>query len=262
MSNSNKMTDRLNNTNIANLLRQQYEAKQKIKIPPVLIQLPSRGLIYPEHSPLRNGAVEMRHMTAYDEDILSNSTYITTGIVFEKLLESLIVTDGVNIEDIAIADREGLIIAARIHGYGNKYPVSVIDPSTGESINREVDLSKLNFKPFNLIPDENGEFDYTVSLTNDNLKFKFITGDISKKIDPSRAISILMENTITEVNGDRDKNFISEYIKYEMPASSARAFRQYMSSNMPGLDFNVEFEGEDGSTFTAGFQLGPDLFWF
>ena len=257
-----KMTDRLDNSNIVNLVKQNYENKQKLRIPPVLIKLPSNGMIYPESSPLRSGAVEMRYMTAYDEDILSNSTYITAGVVFDKLLESLIVTPGVRVEDISISDREGLIIAARIHGYGNKYPVTVTDPQTKKELQREIDLSKLNFKPFKLVSDENGEFEYIVSQTNDKLKFKFITGELSKKIDPEHTVTGIMENSIMEVNGNRDKNFISDYIKYEMPALAAKEFRRYISENMSGLDFNVEFEGEDGSTFIAGFQLGADLFWF
>ena len=86
--------------------------------------------------------------------------------------------------------------------------------------------------------------------------------DLSKKIDPDHAISQLMENTIMAVNGNRDKNYIAEYIKYEMPAGPAREFRKYMVENLPGLDFNVEFEGEDGSTFKTTFQIGSDLFWF
>ena len=257
-----KMTDRLDNSNIVNLVRQNYENKQKLRIPPVLVKLPSNGLIYPTSSPLREGSVEMRYMTAYDEDILSNSTYITAGVVFDKLLESLIVTPGVHVDDISMSDREGLVIAARIHGYGNKYPVTVIHPKTNKELSREIDLSKLNFKPFKLVPDDMGEFEFNVSQTGDKLKFKFLTGDITKKLDPERAISNLMENTITEVNGNRDLNYISDYIKYEMSAGAGREFRKYMVEHMPGLDFTVEFEGEDGSTFRTGFQLGSDLFWF
>ena len=257
-----KMTDRLDNSNIVNLVRQNYEQTQKLRIPPVLIKLPSNGLIYPESSPLRAGSVEMRYMTAYDEDILSNSTYITAGVVFDKLLESLIVTPGIDVNDIAMSDRDGLVIAARIHGYGSKYPVNITDPKTNNELQREVDLSKLNFKPFTLIPDERGEFDYIIPQTDNRLKFKFVTGDISRKIDPAHAISILMENTIMEVDGNRDKNYISDFIKFELPAIAGREFRKYMIENTPGLDYNVEFEGEDGSTFTAVFLVGTDLFWF
>jgi hypothetical protein len=257
-----KMTDRLDNSNIVNLVRQNYEQKQKLRIPPVLIKLPSNGLIYPESSPLRAGSVEMRYMTAYDEDILSNSTYITAGVVFDKLLESLIVTPGIDVNDIAMSDRDGLVIAARIHGYGSKYPVNITDPKTNKELQREVDLSKLNFKPFTLIPDERGEFDYIIPQTDTRLKFKFVTGDISRKIDPAHAISILMENTIMEVDGNRDKNYIADFIKFELPAIAGREFRKYMIENTPGLDYNVEFEGEDGSTFKAVFLVGTDLFWF
>jgi hypothetical protein len=257
-----KMTDRLDNSNLVNLVRQNYEAKQKLRIPPVLVKLPSNGLIYPESSPLRSGTIEMRHMTAYDEDILTNSTYINAGIVLDKLLESVIVTPGVDVDDISSTDKDGLIIAARIHGYGKDYPVIVKDPKTNKELQRNVDLSKINFKPFNLIADENGEFEYKITLTDDTIKFRFITGKLSKKIDPERAISNLMENTIMEINGNRDKNYISDFVKYEMTAGAGREFRKYLTDNMPGLDFKMQFEGEDGSTFETGFQVGADLFWF
>lgn len=256
-----KVTDRLDSQNLINLARQQYEQKQRTRIPPVIVKLPSGGAVYPKTSPLSAGTVEMRHMTAYDEDILTNSTYITNNIVFDKLLESLIVTPGVDAEDIIPADRDGLIVAARIHGYGKSYPVSVTDPKTGKELNRTVDLSVLQFRTFSLIADDNGEFDYTVD-TKTKLKFKYITSHESKLIDVDRAVSHLMELCITEINGNRDVTFISEFIKYDLSAGDARKFREYLSNNVPGLNYNIEFEGEDGSTFTAGFQLGSDLFWF
>ena len=143
------VSSELRNLDLINAAKQQYEKQQRTKVPPIVVVLPSKGLIYPESSILRQGSVEMRYMTAYDEDILTNATYIKTGVVFDKLLESLVVSPGVNVNDISATHRDGLIISARIHAYGNLYPVTVTDPKTQNSINRDVDLSKLKFKKFN-----------------------------------------------------------------------------------------------------------------
>ena len=86
--------------------------------------------------------------------------------------------------------------------------------------------------------------------------------DASKNIDLDRAISNLLELAIMEINGNRDKNIIAEYIKFDMRALDAKKFRSFISDNLPGLDLNVQFEGEDGGTFDAMFQLNADLFWF
>ena len=65
-----------------------------------------------------------------------------------------------------------------------------------------------------------------------------------------------------EINGNRDKNIIVDYIKFDMRALDAKKFRSYISDNLPVLDLTVQFEGEDGGTFDAMFQLSADLFWF
>lgn len=246
--------------NIIELAKQNYEKQQRHRFTSIVVPIPSNGLIYPSTSPLRTGQVEMRFMTAYDEDILTNSTYIKNGIIFDKLLEALIVTPGVNVDDISPIDREAMIIAARVHGYGKMYPVTVTDPETNKQIDREIDLSALKFREFTLQPDDNGEFEYNADGAK--LKFRFLTIGLSKNIDPDRAVSDLMLASIQEVNGNRDKNAIADYLKFEMRAITAKQFRTYLGEHMPGIDFNVEVEGENGGTFTAGFQIGSDLFWF
>jgi hypothetical protein len=82
-------------SNIIEIAKQRYESKQRSKLPSIIVSLASAGKIYPESSPLRAGQIEMRYMTAYDEDILTNTSYIKNGVVFDKLLESIIVTEGV-----------------------------------------------------------------------------------------------------------------------------------------------------------------------
>jgi hypothetical protein len=225
------MSSVTNNQNIILQAKQNYEKTLKTKVPPILVSLPSKGLVYPKSSPLHAGTIEMRYMTAYDEDILTNKSYIQNGIMFDKLLESLIVTPGVNPADITNFDRDGLIINARINAYGSSYPVIVTDPINNIDLKRTIDLSKLQVKKLELTPNDT-------------------------------AISKLMELSITEINGNRTKNVIAEYIKYEMRAADAKAFRSYFLENIPGINYTTKFEGEDGGTFESNFRIGSDLFWF
>ena len=111
----------------------------EFKLPTEVVELPSKGLIYPEDNPLSSGKVEMKYMTAKEEDILSNQSYIEKGIVIDKLLQSLIVSD-INYNDLIIGDKNAIMVAARILGYGKNYDF-VYD---GEEIS--LDLTTLDNK--------------------------------------------------------------------------------------------------------------------
>ena len=108
----------------------------EFKFPTEEVELPSKGLLYPKDSPLSSGKVEIKYMTAKEEDILTNQNYIQKGIVIDKLIESLVVTK-VNFNDILIGDKDALLIASRILGYGKDYTFTY----AGETIN--VDLTKI-----------------------------------------------------------------------------------------------------------------------
>jgi hypothetical protein len=251
MSNTN--TTRLGNTDIVNIAKQRFEKQQRSKLPSIIVNLPSSGVIYPEKHPLASGQVEMRYMTAYDEDILTNISYLREGVVFEKLLESLVITD-VDINEIADVDREALILNARISSYGAEYPVSVTNTDTGENIKTVVDLKKLQIKPFNLLPDSNGEFEYKTS--NATIKFTYAVSQ-----EKSNTISEFLASYIREVNSNRSKEAIAEFIRYEFLAKDSKEFRKYLIDNAPGIDYNYEFEDGKGGVFTAQFQFGSDFFW-
>ncbi len=148
-----KVTTRLGNQDIVNLAKQRFESQQKSKLPTVIVSLPSGGKIYPESHPLRSGKIDMRYLTAYDEDILTNISYIREGVMFERLLEAIIMTD-VDVADIAAVDKDGLIIHARVLAYGAEYPVVIKDPKTEKELQRVVDLSAVKYLPFELESDE------------------------------------------------------------------------------------------------------------
>ena len=258
-----RVTDRLDNKQIVELAKKQYEQqKQNSKFPANIINLPSQGKVYPETSVLSSGKVEMRHMTAYDEDILSNSSYINEGIIFDKLLEALIVTPNVDINELVAGDKEWLVISARILGYGNDYDVYVTDPKTNESVVATLDLSKLKAKSFDEVADENGCFEYIVNSTNDVIKFKFLSATNAAKIKTDKLTSTFLKMSIYSVNGDSKETSIDEYLKYDFKAIDSRKFRKHVVNIAPGLEYKTTATGEKGDTYDAMFQFNADLFWF
>jgi hypothetical protein len=258
-----KVTDRLDNKQIVELAKKQYETqKQQSKFPANIITLPSQGKVYAETSVLKSGKVEMRHMTAYDEDILSNSSYINEGVMFDKLLEALIITPGVDIDDLVIGDKEWLIISARILGYGNEYAVSVNDAKTDKPISATLDLSKLKSRQFDKDSDSDGYFDYIVASNNDVIKFKYLSATDAKKIDNQSINSTFLKMSIHAVNGNTDVNTIEDYLKYELRAMDSRKLRKYIVESAPGINYETEVVDDKGATLPATFQFKFDLFWF
>ena len=115
-------------------------SENKLNIPTEIVELPSLGLIYPESSPLSSGKIEMKYMTAREEDILTNQNYISKGTVLDKLMQSLIVSD-INYDELCVGDKNAVMVAARVLGYGKDYSVTY----GGEQYN--IDLSLLDNKP-------------------------------------------------------------------------------------------------------------------
>ena len=258
-----KVTDRLDNKQIVELAKKQYEQeKQNSKFPANIITLPSHGKVYEETSALKSGKIEMRHMTAYDEDILSNSSYISEGVIFDKLLEALIVTPGVDISELVIGDKEWLLISARILGYGNEYPVSIIDSKTGKPISATMDLSKLKSRQFDKASDDAGCFEYIVPSNNDVIKYKYLSATVANKIDEQSINSTFLKMSIHAINGDTDVNTIEDYLKYELRAMDSRKLRKYIVESAPGINYETEAVDDKGATHSATFQFKLDLFWF
>ena len=119
----------------------------EFKFPTEVIDLPSKGLIYPESSPLSSGTIELKYMSAKEEDILTNVNFIEKGIIVDKLLQSLIVSK-INYSELITGDKNAILVAARILGFGAEYPIEVLD-KYGKKIPVTINLSELKNKPFN-----------------------------------------------------------------------------------------------------------------
>ena len=239
----------------------------EFKIPTEIVTLPSKGLLYPKESPLSKGEIEMRYMTAAHEDILTNANYIRQGTVIDKLLKALIVTD-IDYNELLIGDKNAILIAARILGYGKDYIIT----HNGKEVN--VDLTQLTEKAIDesLFKSGTNEFSFTLPKSENAITFKILThGDEQKieteikglqKINPNSSTDLTtrMKYMITSINGDRDIKSIRTFVDNALLAPDARALRKYYVTISP--DINMKFIPQDEDYVGEGIDIPISLNFF
>ena len=243
--------------------------KQEQQFPTENVTLPSKGLFYPKDSPLKSGTIEMKYMTAREEDILTNQNYLEDGVVIDKLLQSLIVTPSVNYNDLLIGDKNALLVASRILGYGADYEFEY----RGERI--EVDLTTIKDKNINedLVINSNNEFTFTLPTAKKDITFKFLThGDeekIKKEIDglkkldkkSDKSLSTRLKHVILSVDGDYEQKTIRNFVDYQLLARDSRALRKYIKEIQPDVDLVFEYTDGAGKSRDVDSPIGVNFFW-
>jgi len=239
--------------------------------PTEVIDLPSKGVFYPENSPLRKGQIELKYMTAKEEDILTSTNLIQKGIVLDKLMDSLIVTKGIKSADLLVGDLNAVMIAARILGYGKDYPVSVACPKCGNSIEETVDLTSL--KTENEPVD--GKLDMTIALpvSKAEVKLKILTRADEIAIDKetqsltkasanvSSEATARLRAMIVSVNGDTNKGKIWQFVE-NLLVKDARYIREQYRSRIPDVNFKIDLVCECSSDpVTVRMPIGANFFW-
>lgn len=237
----------------------------KFNFPTERVPLPSQGKLYPAGHPLAEGFVEMKLMTAKEEDILTNQNYIRQGIVLDKLLQSMVITK-FNYDDLLVIDKDAIMIAARILGYGKDYDFEI----RGEK--HTVDLSSLPDKPVEITATSN-EFPYTFPMSGVSITYKFLThGDERaidkeleglKKIDKNGnySVSTRMKFIVTSVGGDKLPETIRQFVDNYLLAQDLRAFRKHLREVTPGIDMNYTYTNSFGEEEVTEIPLGLDFFW-
>jgi hypothetical protein len=246
-------------------------SEKEYDFPTQVLDLPSEGKVYPKENPLSSGQITIKYMTAKEEDLLSNQNLIKKGIVLDKLFESIIV-DNVNINDIIIGDKNAIILATRMLGYGAEYPVKFYSSKLGTTVEHTVDLSAVSVKEVDLSLFKNkNEFDYTTP-SGTKLKFKLLThGDelsIDKDItamqkiskDGSFEITTRLRYMILSVDGNTDMAAITKYVN-SMLARDSRAFRAHVKTISPDIDMKFEYTHDDGEVEEAPITMGVNFFW-
>jgi len=248
--------------------------EQKFKFPTEQIELPSKGLLYPESSPLSKGIVEMKYMTAKEEDILSNANFIRQGIVIDKLLQSMIVTPGVDYNELLNGDKNAILIAARILGYGKDYEFIYNGPN-GIQEKATIDLSLIepSLIDESLFTRGKNEFNFTLPISKVTITFKLLThGDEIKiekeieglkKINPNQVTSVTtrLKHLILAINGDRDQATIREFVD-NMLARDVKALREYINKITPDLNLKVDAVKSNGDVVEGiDLPIGVSFFW-
>ncbi len=236
----------------------------EFNFPTEVIDLPSKGLIYPKDNPLSSGKVEIKYMTAKEEDILSNQAYIQNGTVLDKLLDSVVMSK-INLKDLVIGDKNAVLIATRILGYGSDYSFTI----NGNQQN--IDLSTLENKPFDgsLMIDGKNEFAFTLPHSKTDITYKLLDGHDEVKIErelkglkkinknASPEATTRLKYTLTSVNGETETKAVREFVDNYFLARDARAFRDHLKSTQPDVDLDIILDSGEEVTV----PIGLIFFW-
>ena len=249
--------------------------------PTEFVELPSRGKFYPSDHPLHNKEViEMRFMTAKDEDILTSPALLRNGLAIDRLIENLIVDNNVNVNDLLLGDKNAVILAARISGYGEQYNVNVTCPNCQASIEHEFDLSEIPHQNGTIPEDDNenvyltpeGTFVAKLPKSQFSVEFKLLTGqdeDYLEKVAlktkklklPEASATNLLKRLVVSVNDVTVTSEINNFID-NMPAQDARFLRACVATVTPNVDMTQEVECSScGTVSEMAVPFTSEFFW-
>tara|TARA_B110000967_G_C18701630_1_gene468140 strand:+ start:45 stop:773 length:729 start_codon:yes stop_codon:yes gene_type:complete len=237
----------------------------QFKIPTETVTLPSKGLLYAKDNVLSSGEIEMKYMTAKEEDILTNSTYINDGSVIDRVLKALVITK-FNWSDLLIGDKNAIMIAARVLGYGKDYTFS------HKGRKEIVDLTSLKDKELNsdLYTEGINQFSFTLPHSGNVVEYKLLThGDETKIQNELKGLKKINKDNIPEattrlkhmiisVEGDAERKTVREFVDTYLLARDARALRENILATQPDVDLTFFPEnGDDGISI----PIGINFFW-
>jgi hypothetical protein len=286
-----KLTDEyqsnLSNDEMVELAKQQHATKQvsDYKFPTEVVDLPSKGLVYPEDNPLASGKVEMKYMTAKEEDILTTQSYIKDGSVLDRLFQSLIIGNGegapIKYIDLTTGDKNAVMIAARVLGYGKDYKVEIQDPFSDNKQEEVIDLTQFEAADYdgkNQTELHKNEFEYELPKSKRKITFMAMTESKERKVKhqikdlekkqrklkdvTSRELTTRLKNMILSVDGESDTSLINSFVDNELFAIDSQALRNYINEVVPDMDLNYEFVSEEtGERREMLLPMDVTFFW-
>jgi len=278
----------MTNEEMVNKAKQDFEQKEvrDYKFPTEVIELPSGGLIYSQDNPLSSGKVEMKYMTAKEEDILTTQSYIKDGSVLDRLFQSLIIGNGegkpIKYVDLVTGDKNAIMIAARILGYGKDYQVEIEDPtSPGVRQKETIDLTQFENKEYdgsNQVEPHKNEFEFTLPTSNRKITFMAMTESRERRVkhqvkelskanrklkdNTSRELTTRLKNMILSVDGETEQKVINHFVDNELFAVDSKALRAYINEVIPDMDLTWEFISEEtGEGRDMQLPLDVTFFW-
>jgi len=286
-----KLTDEyqsnLSNDEMVELAKQQHATKQvsDYKFPTEVVDLPSKGLVYPEDNPLASGKVEMKYMTAKEEDILTTQSYIKDGSVLDRLFQSLIIGNGdgapIKYIDLTTGDKNAVMIAARVLGYGKDYKVEIQDPFSDNKQEEVIDLTQFEAADYdgkNQTELHKNEFEYELPKSKRKITFMAMTESKERKVKhqikdlekkqrklkdaTSRELTTRLKNMILSVDGDSETATINSFVDNELFAIDSQSLRNYINEVVPDMDLNYEFVSEEtGERREMLLPMDVTFFW-
>jgi hypothetical protein len=278
--NDNYPKTEVSDLHLKELALQNYQTQQvrQHNFPTEVISLPSQGKVYPEGNPLASGKIEMKYMTAREEDILTSANLIRQGVVLDKLMQSMIVSP-INYNDLVIGDKNAIMIAARILGYGKEYEVEITCPKCETESKVNIDLLSLPEK--NILDTatqiSNNEFEFTLPKSGRVVTFKLLThGDekalqaeldvlkkSAKKDSVDKELSTRLRYGIVSIDGNSDKKYIADVVENQILAMDSKALRKYIKDVAPDVKFEIDFVCENCSHVEEAltFSIDTNFFW-
>ena len=286
---SQNLTDdyQQSNKEVVESIKQAYET-QKLKeynFPTEIIELPSRGLIYPKDNPLSSGKIELKYMTAKEEDILTTQSYIRDGSVLDKLFQSLIISNGegepIKYTDLTVGDKNAIMISSRILGYGRDYEVEITDPFSGKKQKESIDLTQFQNKEYDgsaQIELNKNEFEFLLPHSKRKITFMALTESKDRKIkhdleelkkvnkklkdDVSKELTTRLKTVILSVDGEYNQQKINHFVDNELFALDSRELRKYINEVTPDVDLTYEFiSDETGERREINLPMDVSFFW-
>ena len=245
---------------------------EKFTLPTEMIELPSQGKIYDTNNPLSSGTIEMKYMTAREEDILTNVNLLRQGLAIEKMLQSIIKSP-IRYEDLVLGDRNSLLIAARILAYGSAYSFEYSDSETETKEVINIDLNDLKNKEVDYsIYSNKNEFTYNLPHSKNTVTFKLLTVGDEKELEAEAKglkkanitageITSRLKKQILSVNGNYEPKDIRDFVDNYLIAKDSNPLRSYMTSISPDIDLTINFTLSNGKEITQSLPLTAEFFF-
>ena len=250
-------------------------SEPKFTVPTEMVDLPSKGLLYPKDSPLSAGQIEIKYMTAREEDILTNANLLRQGLAIEKMLKSIIKTP-IDYEDLILGDRNAILIAARILAYGKDYAFNYFNPNTMESEVVNGDLQSVKYKTVDTaLFNEKNEFSFELPFTKNTITFKALTVAEDRKIDDEMKgmkknlgeaapglLTTKLKHQITSINGDYSTKTVRDFIDSgALLSKDSLPLRKYIESIIPDIDTQITFTTKGGEEVTTDMPMTAEFFF-
>lgn len=248
-----------------------------LDIPVELVPLPSDGKVYPEGSPLANReTVEIRSMTAREEDILTSRALVKKGTVISELIKSCLVDKSISVQDMLVGDRNALMVAIRITGYGPEYDVEMPCTECEATTLHTFNLAELPIKRLEISPAEPGAnlFEFALPVSKKMVRFKFLTGrdedDMTATAEKQKKLALGGDSVVTtnllyslvSVESVTDRSKIANFVRM-MPARDSLALRTFIRDSEPGvlMKSSATCSVCEAQSEEVDMPLGVNFFW-